>query len=273
MTDKLPAERPETLPAAPQWTTDLQPMRDPSGMPAAMTPMQALLHKAMDQRLDPESMQRFIQMARDQEDREREQSYAVAMNAVQSEVRPVFKTGYNAEKRTYHATLEGVHLALQPAYTRQGFSLSFSERECSIEGYKRVHCTVMHSSGHSTEHWIEVPLDDKGAKGAKNKTEIQGWVSSFSYARRVLESQIFAVATTDKETADRDGEPAQESITDQQAADLEALIDDVGAARPGFLKWCSKRAGFDLEHFSDLPASAYDAAVKALEAKRAGGAA
>jgi len=227
---------------------------------APMPPGLALIHRALDENVPPETMKEFFTMAREMEDREREKQYAGALNQVQAEVKPVFKAGRNTEKKTTHATLEGVHRELQPIYTRHGFSLSFTEADCPIEGYKRIQCHVMHAGGHKEVRWFDVPLDNKGPAGKPNKTEMQGWVSSFSYARRVLESQIFAVVTTDMQ--DRDGEPEATPITEEQAADLEALCSEVGADRARFLGWLG------VESFEALPAGRRAQAVKGLEAKR-----
>ena len=51
-------------------------------------------------------------------------------------------------------------------------------------------------------------------------------------------------------------------ITPDQAANLEALIEKVGADRPKFLRWLK------VSSLSDLPADKYHGAVKALESKR-----
>lgn len=55
---------------------------------------------------------------------------------------------------------------------------------------------------------------------------------------------------------------AQVLVSEEQVATLDALIGDVGANRSAFLKYMK------VEALSDLPASRYDAAVKALESKR-----
>lgn len=64
-----------------------------------------------------------------------------------------------------------------------------------------------------------------------------------------------ADATTPEETV-----PAK--ITEKQAADLDALIQEVGADHKGFVDWLK------IDALTNLPASEYERAVKALERKR-----
>ena len=60
---------------------------------------------------------------------------------------------------------------------------------------------------------------------------------------------------------DRKAEAAK-PISDEQAANIEALIQDVGADRAAFLRH------FKIAALPDLPAKDYDRAVKALQSKR-----
>lgn len=243
--DNLPVERAETMPA------------EVDSMAVAMTPMQVLLNKAMDRGLDPDSMRQFISMAREQEDRERQQAYAVAMNRVQSNLQPVMVDSVNTHTGKQYASLKAVHKAVQPVYTNHGFSLSFSEAPCEAEGFKRFTCDVLHAGGHQVTRYIDLPVDDKGPTGKSNKTAVQGWISTFGYAQRVLESKIFAVVTTEDE--DLDGQFAEATITEQQAADLKAQCEEVYRTPDRFLKW------LEVESFAELPASKLQRASLALE--------
>lgn len=58
------------------------------------------------------------------------------------------------------------------------------------------------------------------------------------------------------------------SITEQQAADVQALIEEVGADKVAFLAWVSQMAGIPIEREQDIPSAAHKAAVAALEKKR-----
>lgn len=58
------------------------------------------------------------------------------------------------------------------------------------------------------------------------------------------------------------------TITKQQAADITALIQDVGADRVAFLAWVEKMAGHPVPSEQEIPAAALANATKKLQAKR-----
>lgn len=72
------------------------------------------------------------------------------------------------------------------------------------------------------------------------------------------------VAWAGQETARRES-PA---ITDQQAADIEALIQEVGADKVAFLAWVAKQAGAPISDVAHIPQIAHKNVVTALEKKR-----
>ena len=66
-------------------------------------------------------------------------------------------------------------------------------------------------------------------------------------------------------------EPAPEptTITAKQAADIDALISEVGADKVAFLAWVAQVSGHEINEVGEIPAPAFKAATKALEKKRA----
>lgn len=67
-----------------------------------------------------------------------------------------------------------------------------------------------------------------------------------------------------EETAKRNMPP----ITDQEAADIDALISEVGADKVAFLAWVSQMSGITVEKAKDIPSAALKASISALEKKR-----
>lgn len=72
------------------------------------------------------------------------------------------------------------------------------------------------------------------------------------------------VAWAAEETARRE----MPTVTEQQAADIQALIDEVGADRVAFLAWVSQMTGHTVPSEQEIPAAALGAVTKALEKKR-----
>jgi hypothetical protein len=58
------------------------------------------------------------------------------------------------------------------------------------------------------------------------------------------------------------------TITEQQAADIKALIQEVGADRVAFLAWVEQMAGHPVPSESEIPAAALATVAKTLEKKR-----
>lgn len=72
------------------------------------------------------------------------------------------------------------------------------------------------------------------------------------------------VAWAAEETARRE----MPTVTEKQAADIQALIDEVGADRVAFLAWVSQMTGHPVPSEQEIPAAALGSVTKALEKKR-----
>jgi hypothetical protein len=124
-----------------------------------------------------------------------------------------------------------------------------------------VNCTtlILHSSGQSLKLGpLFMPA---------SKLDAQGMGSAATYARRYTLLATAGVAGEEDDDANAavaktNGNGAAEYITDKQAADLKALIEEVGETEDRFIKWAK------IQTLGKLPASAYLSACKKLEAKR-----
>ena len=58
------------------------------------------------------------------------------------------------------------------------------------------------------------------------------------------------------------------TINDKQAADIEALITEVGADKVAFLAWVSQMAGQEIKRVAEMPEAASKKAIATLEKKR-----
>lgn len=83
-----------------------------------------------------------------------------------------------------------------------------------------------------------------------------------SYATKYAMLKLFSIETGENEEGRVEPYEAIQRVTPEQAANLEALISEVKADKPKFLKW------MQAESVEDIRARDYDEAVKALEAKR-----
>ena len=84
-------------------------------------------------------------------------------------------------------------MEIRPIYTGDGFSLSFSEKDCPIAGYIRLVCYVSHTAGHTRTYQKDWPIVTKGPKGNDVMTPTHAHRAADSYAKRYLVKDIFNV--------------------------------------------------------------------------------
>ena len=214
------------------------------------------------QSLDVDKLERLAELHMQMQDREAKRAFSEAFNAVQGEMVPVVKRGLNKHQGSTYARHHDVDRMLQPLIAKHGFSLSFSTEDTESKDMIRYVMVVRHKGGHSERHTMELPKDDTGKKAHLHQIG-----SSNTYGKRYLKVSVFDVDLSD----DDDGNagagvgPSAETITEHQAADLRALIEDVGADKAKFLRF------FGIKNVLELPASRMKEAVRMLEARRSRG--
>lgn len=214
------------------YVNELQPM--PIEQPQPNDP----LSMAIRQGMDAGSITQIVALLKDREADEARKLFSKAMVAAQSEMPVVIKSGKNSQTNSSFAMLEDVQRVCKPVYSRHGFALSFSEGDSPVAGWKRTLCNVRHVGGHAETHFVDLPLDGFGAKGAPigNMNPVQAAVSTGSYGHRVLLARIFnlTLAGTDK-----DGQSLQDVllITPEQLSDLKDLITQNETDEAKLLKW------------------------------------
>ena len=226
---------------------------------------------------EPQEVSMFERLARDKtvdvaklkelmdlRDRERawsaETAFNQAMNAAQTRIGRIAADRENTQTKSKYATYPALDRVLRPIYIDCGFSLSFDTGETPIPDHVRVICFVSHSGGHTRKYHADIPADGKGAKGGDVMTKTHAFGSATQYGMRYLLKMIFNVAIG--KDADDDGNGAGTPVvTQDQAATLEALIQEVGANKALFLKWAK------VQTLDDIPAKSYATCVDMLRAK------
>jgi len=157
------------------------------------------------------------------------------------------------------APLEDIVAAIQPIMHQCGLSHRF-EPAPDERGGVSVTCIITHRDGHSERTSVHMPA----TKGI-NTSAAQDQGIILKYGMRYALTGALGIVTADP---DMDGRPpgqAEETITEGQAADLDALIEEVGADRARFLAWAG------VESLAELPAGRYRQAVSLLERRREAG--
>jgi hypothetical protein len=217
--------------------TQLQPMSTPMQAPSSIS--EAILRISCDPSFDIDKFDRLLQLQREQQNDQRRQAYNSAMAKCQAEIQPVVRDAKNDHTKSHYATLDSIVAQLAPIYTRHGFSISFGTDTPQLENCYGVTALVTHDDGFERVIRADFPKDLVGSQGKSNKTEIQGFGSVLSYARRYLQLLIFNIPLKNE---DRDGnrsserEPEQ-TLTVDQLAELQTEIDARGVNLQKFLEY------------------------------------
>lgn len=238
-------------------------------------PQKSLVQQAMEKDWDLERLRQIIDLQVAQEKRSAEAEFNEAFNAAQAEMPKVIKDKKNIPKNTYYATLDAVVSVVTPIATKHGFSSSFGEVPSTTgtiipEGCRRFVLRITHRSGHFREFAGDYPLDGKGAQGKDVMNAIQGYVSTRSYAQRVITCGAWNIAPSG---TDEDGNDVSDTITQSQVEVLDNMVRTMK----------EKGVPFDLKKFmtflslpetdglSSIPVTKFNDCVNSLSRKIAKG--
>lgn len=154
-----------------------------------------------------------------------------------------------------YANIEDVAEAVDPILTELGFSYSFSS---DMDGQNvKVTCRLRHVAGH-----VEEATDSQPLGSSLPVSDQQKRISATTYGKRQALIGVLGLVTVDE-----DAEGAnREAITEEQAATLDALLDELKGKvdRHRFLAWAGASA------VAEIPAAKFAAAVSMLERRRFG---
>ena len=225
-------------------------------VPQAVTPMD-LISRAQQSNASIEQMQQLFDLQLRFEANEGRKAYNDAMSNFREEC-PTINRGRSVEhNKTKFAGLAESIEAIRPFLSKYGLSHQWKTKQ---EGANiTVECTVTHRMGHSESTSLAASPDKSGGKN-----DIQAIGSTVSYLERYT---LYAILGLSSREMDDDGKGAGkkqevELITEQQATDMLALIENVGA---DVGKFCTY---YKINAVTDLPASKYKQAVDGLEKKR-----
>lgn len=222
---------------------------------AAITPM-TMLNMAVAQGADLEKLEKLMALQERWEANEARKAYVSAMNAFKADPPEVFKSKHVAYKEVKydHALLEDAVEAIGSALSKHGLSFRWDCEQLD-GGIVVVSCIVTHVQGHFEKTTMRAGLDTSGSKN-----NIQALGSTVTYLQRYT---LFAATGLAAKGVDDDGAGTEaECITANQAADLTALLEEVGADKQKFLDY------FKVGSIERLPAQAYKQAVSLTESKR-----
>jgi hypothetical protein len=190
--------------------------------------------------MDREAKSAFAEeMARFQKDRP-----DIMTDATLPHLMRVTKSG--AKRAQRYATLDHIRKTIQPhlGALSYGWDTEYPDDKTLV-----VTCTVRHPLGHSESSKYKSTIS--GTAGMSDQQKVK---SGISYGMRVSLIQRLGLTECDEDT---DG-AGVETVTDQQATELEALAKDVGVDEVAFKKWAG------VQSWSEIPAAKYDKAKQTL---------
>lgn len=239
---------------APESIPSVQP---PAG--AAAVTAGALLQAAVAANLGVEGVKALAEIWEREQTRQAEIAFNRAFARVQSELPKIVPTGRvvsgtNDAKKTryWFAEFDNILDIVQPVLSANGFALAFD----TVRGPESItaKCTLMHADGHSRTNQFTVRV----GSGPIGTNEAQADGSARSFAKRYALAD--ALNLNIERNGDDDGASAVRggAITASQAADLRAMLEEVGRTEPGLC------AIYGVDSVDNLPASLYEPACKML---------
>jgi hypothetical protein len=230
--------------------------------------LSAIEKAALNPQIDIGKVEQLLALYERIEGRRAEAAFNEALTAAQAAMRPVATDMENCQTRSRYASYSALDRVLRPIYTNAGFSLTFNTAPGAPEAHVRVTCNVAHRAGHVRTYTLDLPADGKGPKGGDTMSRTHATASALSYGMRYLLRLIFNVAVGE---GDDDGNKAgaqhlqQGTISPEQLAQLRKLIAEAKADTTRFCRYLK------ITRLEDLPATRFQTATAALEAKKAKG--
>ena len=218
-----------------------------------------ILEMAINQGAPLEQLEKFLQIKREYESQEAKKLYSAAMARVHEKMPSALKTADNPHTRSKYAELGDIINIAKPIYAKEGFFVTFYEEDSPKEDHVRIMMDMSHSDGHTQTYHYDAPMEGRGIKGNSNMTPTHAKAASVTYGRRYLLCMVLNIPTVDD-----DGNSANppSTISEEQAATINLLLEETGANKDIFLKY------YKVDRVEDLPVSKYAAAAKALEGKK-----
>ena len=224
------------------------------------TIMEVISRAAADPNTDVDKLERLLQMYERISDRDAKAAYAADLSLMQPKLpvineRGKISTDKGKTVQSRYALWEDINEAIGPILAEHGFGLSFRTGQ-TAEGKITVTGILSHRGGHQEETLIILPHDSSG-----NKNAVQAVGSSTSYGKRYTAMALLNITSRGEDDDGKaGGDPG--GLTEDQQADVQALMEDVGADRDRFLKYIKA------DSIAAIPAASFDKVMKTLEAKR-----
>lgn len=224
---------------------------------------QAIIEMVKTPDIQPERLEKFIDLKFKIEAEQAKQAFQNAMANFQGEC-PIIKkskkvkfTGKSGNTTAYnYAPLDEMVYIIKPIMQKHGLSFSFNIKRCEDGSINELITTIRHSRGHSENysHWFN-PLHDNSRMNQSQRIK-----SALSFAKRAgLENALGIVTAEEDDDARR---AIDTPITEEQLKEIESLINSTQTDYKVFMEFLKVD---NLDLLSDFEARK---AIYALRKKR-----
>lgn len=230
--------------------------------------MSVISRAASDPSTDVDKLERLMDLYERVTDRGARTAYDMAFADMQADLPVVDENGRivvhdkndknKVIQSTRYAKQADINDAVKPTLARHGFGLSFRAGR-TADGLVTTTAILSHKAGHREETTVTLQQDGSGSKNS-----VQAIGSSLTYGKRYATIAILNITTRAKADMDDGGDaaPGRDTLSEDQVAEVQALMEDVGADRERFLQFMK------VDAIADIPAAQFDRAMSALSQKR-----
>jgi len=183
----------------------------------------ALIAKAIDKDVSPETMEKFLAMRRELKAEKAKEAFFTALTGFQAECPVIVKSKTGGGEKSYkyqYAPLDIIVSQTKELIKKHGFSYTIQARFEKDPPAQVAICTIHHIAGHSEESEFRAPVDATG-----NMNIIQKSASSLTYAKRYAFCNAFGILTGDEDDdAQGAGEPEQKTRSSSAQSDKPPTI-------------------------------------------------
>lgn len=197
--------------------------------PASSLDPEALIQQAINNGIEPETMQSLLDMRKELRDEKARDAFRQAMTDFQRECPVIEKKkkvmGKNNRKVRYrYAPLDSIINQVGNLLGDHGFSYHIDTDVA--DGYVKATCEVHHEAGHSETSDFTVPIDEDAYMNAQQK-----FASALTYAKRYAFCNAFGILTGEEDD-DANSNPVSDGSKQKQSSNSKQKQDSPQKGRP-----------------------------------------
>lgn len=205
---------------------------------APRTELDTILTLAVERNVSPEALEKIVALRERMEDRAAAAEFNRALTAFQEECPLIprnskaFITHNSGGEHDYrYAELDTIATVIRPFLVKHGFSYTWDSKVAN--SLLEVTCCLWHIAGHVRRATFTCPTDSKLPQSGAQKA-----AGALTYGKRQSLVAVLGLTMTDP---DDDAAP-EERITEQQAMEIEDLIQSTKSDRARFYNYMGVRS-------------------------------